>query len=104
MTGHSQNSLMRRVKGAMMKHVHGMITCREFEDFILAYLDDELPKRQRAIFEWHIRLCRECREYLAAYRRSMEVSQQILGQDSQTPAEVPEDLIEAVLNAKGEEG
>ena len=82
-----------------MKRIHGMITCREFEDFILAYLDGELPHRQRKIFEWHIRLCRECREYLAAYRRSMEVSEQVLSKESLVPTDVPEDLVEAVIQA-----
>ena len=93
--------LMRKLKGAMMKHMHGMITCREFEDFVQRYLDGELPKRQATIFEWHMRLCRECREYLAAYRRTMEMSQAALGEpDDPVPGDVPEDLITAILDAR----
>lgn len=94
-------SLMRRLKGLMMKHMHGMITCREFEDFVLRYLDDELPQRQRKVFEWHMRFCRECREYLAAYQRSMEINRAVFeAEDEPVPREVPEDLIKAILDAK----
>lgn len=93
-------SLMRRLKGLMLRYMHGMITCREFEAFILRYLDDELSERERKIFEWHLRFCRECREYLAAYRRSIEVGKAVLGDSDQpVPDDVPRDLIAAVLDA-----
>ena len=38
----NKTGLMRRLKGAMLKSMHGMITCREFEDFVLSYLDGEV--------------------------------------------------------------
>ena len=94
-------SLMRRLKGAMLKHMHGMITCREFEDFVLRYLDGELPPGQARMFEWHMRLCRECREYLAAYRRAAEIGKTVLGApDEPVPDDVPEDLVSAILSAR----
>ncbi len=43
-----KNSLLRWLKGFMLRHMHGMITCKEFEDFVLDYLDDELPALQRS--------------------------------------------------------
>jgi anti-sigma factor RsiW len=92
---------LRRAKGAMLKHMHRMITCREFEDFVMGYLDDELPARQRSIFEFHMRLCRECREYLAAYQRSIEVGREAFKSDDEVVADdVPEDLIKAILEAR----
>ena len=63
--------LGRRLKGFMLKRVHSMITCVEFEEFIIRYLDDSLSGTQKKKFEWHLRLCRECREYLAAYQRTL---------------------------------
>lgn len=94
------SELMRKMKGIMMRRMHGMITCREFEEFVLRYLDDELPPQQRKIFEWHMRFCRECREYLAAYRRSIEIGQAVLGgTDDPVPEDVPEDLVTAVIDA-----
>ena len=85
----------------MLSKMHRMITCKEFEDFILGYLDGELSRRQRSVFEWHIRLCRECREYLAAYKRAMEVSKEVLSPTEENwSKDVPEDLIKAILKAR----
>ncbi len=97
----AESGMMRRLKGTMLRHMHGMITCREFEEFVLRYLDGELPSKQAKIFEWHLRICRECREYLAAYRRTIEIGIALLGPaDESVPDDVPEDLITAVLDAR----
>jgi len=101
MSGTKKPGLMRRAKGAMMKHMHRMITCREFEDFVQRYLDDELSRKQRSIFELHMRLCRECREYLAAYRRSLEIGREVFRSgDDPVPEDLPEDLIKAILETR----
>ena len=77
------------------------LTCRDFSKFLSDYLEGELPDRQRFVFELHLKLCRECRDYLAAYRRTIEVSQQALEDpDGPLPEAVPEDLIKAVLAAR----
>ncbi len=97
----TKNGLMRRLKGAMLRRMHGMITCREFEDFVLDYLDGVLPDRQAKRFEWHLRICRECREYLAAYRRTIEISKTALGPaNGPVPDDVPEDLVKAVMDSR----
>ena len=68
---------------------------------VSALMDDELPRAQRRAFEWHIRLCRECREYLQAYRTSLEVGKSLLpGPDDPLPDDVPQELIDAVLTAR----
>ena len=97
----AESGMMRRLKGTMLRHMHGMITCREFEEFVLRYLDGELPSKQAKIFEWHLRICRECREYLAAYRRTIEIGIAVLGPaDESVPDDVPENLIKGVLDAR----
>ena len=101
MTEPRKSGMMRWIKGLMMRRMHGMITCREFEGFIMRYLDGTLPDRQRKLFEWHLRLCRECREYLAAYERTIEAGQAVLGpSDEPVPGDVPEDLIRAILESR----
>ena len=101
MTHAHKTGTWRWLKGLMFKHVHYMISCKEFEEFVLSYLDGELPVKQRSMFEWHIRICRECREYLAAYQRSIELGQAVLHDPDQSlPADVPEDLIKAILKAR----
>ncbi len=93
--------IWRWLKGFMLKHVHGMITCKEFEDFVLRYCDNELTERQRSLFERHLSFCRECREYLVAYQRTMEVSREaFLSSDDLVPDDVPKDLIKAILKAR----
>lgn len=92
--------ITRRLKGMMLKRMHSMITCLEFENFIQNYLDDTLPSKQRKLFEWHMRICKECRDYLAAYNRAIELGQATLGNaDEPVPQDVPEDLIQAILDA-----
>lgn len=91
----------RWLKGLVLKRVRHMITCKEFEDFVLAYLDNELPDKQRSIFEWHLRFCRECRDYLAAYRRTVEIAQVVMSEpNAAIPEDVPEDLVKAILEAR----
>lgn len=93
--------LLRRVKGLMLKHGPRMITCREFEGFILDYLDDALPVAQRRIFELHMKICRECRDYLAAYQRSIALGKAAFQDpDGPVPDDVPEDLVRAILEAR----
>ncbi len=91
----------RRLKGLLLNRVHSMITCREFEDFILQYLDNELSQKQHSMFEWHIRLCRECREYLAAYQQTLKLAKSVVSNpEASVPEKVPEDLIKAILASR----
>ncbi len=91
------------MKGMMLSHMPLMITCQQFEDFVLAYFDGELSERQRFIFNLHLKVCRECRDYLAAYRRTVEVTRRVFDQpDGPLPTDVPEDLVNAVLAARKE--
>jgi predicted anti-sigma-YlaC factor YlaD len=45
------------------------MTCREYRDLMMAYLDDELDDRQRQAFEAHVATCRGCAEELAQFQR-----------------------------------
>lgn len=102
MTEAAYTRLWRSTKGMMLKHMPLMITCAEFESFILAYIEDELPIRQRRVFELHLKVCRECRDYLAAYRRTIALGKAAMTDDpaANVPEDVPEDLIKAVLDAR----
>lgn len=91
--------LKRRLQGVMFK-LPMMITCEAFEDFILAYLESELSGRQKFIFEMHLKLCRECRDYLKAYKTTLELAKNSSTGDGALPQKVPEDLVAAVLAAR----
>jgi anti-sigma factor RsiW len=101
MTKVQSRSLKSLFKSLMFKHIHGMISCRDFENFMQAYTDGELAIDQRSVFERHIRFCRECREYLAAYQRTIEIGSSVLKKaDKSLPSDVPEDLIKAILASR----
>lgn len=101
MKKHNNSRIMPWIKGLMFKRIHGMLSCREFEDFVLDYLDGALSERQHKQFKLHLRLCRECRQYVQAYKRSIEVSQAVCSSaDVQLPEDVPEDLIKAILKSR----
>ena len=102
MSRSAPSRLWRWIEGMMMRRMPLMLTCEQFENFILAYLEDELPGRQRRVFEFHLKICRECRDYLAAYRRTVALGKAALADDrsAPVPADVPEDLIKAILDAR----
>lgn len=101
MTGRIGLGLWRRMKGLMLYKLPLMIDCEQFEGFLIDYLEGDLPDRQRAIFEFHLKICRECRDYLAAYGRTIEVGKAVFADPSaELPNEVPDDLVKAILEAR----
>ena len=95
---HIKPNIRLVIKGLMMKHVYGMITCKEFENFIADYFDGELSESQFRKFNLHVKVCRECSDYLDAYKRTMELARTSL--ESTEMPEVPESMIKAILAAK----
>lgn len=76
-----------------------MITCRELSEFLMSYLDGELPAGQRAEFERHLRACSGCRCYLDSYERTVRLGKEAMKPD-QAPPPAPEELIQAILAAR----
>lgn len=90
----------RRLKAAVAK-LPLMLTCAEAEAFMLDYFEESLPLKQRFVFEMHLALCRECRSYLAAYRRSVALGKRVFEHpEAAPPDDVPEDLVQAILAAR----
>ena len=93
----------RMLKGYMLKKIYIMITCREFESFIIDYLEDSLQKQERIKFELHLKLCRECREYLQAYSLTKDLCLELrVDPNAIVPETVPADLIKAVIDSKNQ--
>jgi len=77
------------------------MTCREFVDFLMAYLDGELPEGQRGVFEGHLVDCPPCKDYLETYRETVELGRRVCcGADAPVPEDVPESLVRAILEAR----
>lgn len=97
-------AIIRKPKGFMFRHMRAMMTCTEFEEFVLDYFEDRLAPAPKRVFERHMKMCPECRDYLEAYRHAVEVGKTVFKQArDMTPAEVPEDLVTAILAARSAE-
>lgn len=78
------------------------MTCREFADFIADYLAGELPSQTLARFEHHLSLCPNCKRYLDGYRATVNLGKAAFGAaDAAVPDDVPDDLVKAILAARG---
>lgn len=73
--------------------------CRDvINEFLMEFVDGQLPEAQRVRFEAHLALCRSCREYLDSYRTTIELAR--AAGDSGAPLpEPPKDLIKAILES-----
>ena len=79
----------------------GMITCREFIEFLWAYLSEELPESQRERFEYHLTGCKSCLAYMNSYLETIRLGKDALSDPGgEVPEDAPEDLIKAILDAK----
>ena len=89
-----------KLKSTMMK-MPMMLTCRDFETFIADYFEGNLSRYARLKFAIHLKMCKSCKSYIDAYRRSKELGKQVFANiDAEVPPEVPEDLVKAVLDAQ----
>jgi anti-sigma factor RsiW len=76
------------------------VTCRELADFVMGYLDGELEAEQRRRFEAHLAECPDCVRYLREYRATVHASQNAYADADDVPADVPDDLVKAILAAR----
>lgn len=77
-----------------------MISCRDFADFVWKYIEDELPREERFQFDAHLAVCPHCVRYLRSYVETIRLGRQAFDDlDEALPAEVPQDLVDAILQA-----
>ena len=77
------------------------MTCREFVEFLMSYLDDELDETTSAVFQAHLGGCRACRTYMDDYRKTVELGRVACTEpDGPVPEDAPEDLVQAILQAR----
>jgi anti-sigma factor RsiW len=76
------------------------VTCREFVDFVMAYLDGELDAGERARFDAHLAVCPDCVRYLDQYRATVAAVQREGEEGDALPDGVPDDLVQAIIAAR----
>lgn len=83
-----------------------MLTCKEFDDFMVDYLDGDLTVWQKFMCWLHVKMCRECAHFIQQYQKVIKLGRSAFDTpDDPVPDSVPEELIEAALahrNAKAQ--
>lgn len=83
----------------MTKNIDGTeLSCREIIDFVMAYLDGDLPERERAIFDAHLSICPDCVNYVESYKSTIALTKQTKLPTDAAP--IPDDLVRAILAAR----
>ena len=78
-----------------------MMTCQEIAEFLADYLEHSLPFRQRMAFKLHLALCRDCRRYLATYKKTQQLVQTLKDTEAMCGSEkLSQELIHAILAAR----
>ena len=91
------------MKAKLMQHGPLMMTCREFDEFILDYLDGRLSRRDRLMFDLHMRICKACRDYVENYKQTIALEKAAFADpDASALSEVPEALVRAVMAARAD--
>jgi anti-sigma factor RsiW len=75
-----------------------MNTCAELEEYVADYLEGSLPAPRHRATQVHLDDCATCREFVAAYRRTVGVAKKVL-EDKSAAAEAPERLVESLVQA-----
>ncbi len=75
------------------------MTCREMVDFLMDYVNGELPAEQRSDFDGHLAACPPCIAYLESYKETIKLGRQVCGRE-EIPDDVPQELIDAILSAR----
>ena len=75
------------------------MTCRDVIEFLAEYIEGALPESERALFEEHLSLCRDCVAYLNTYRQTVLLEKQAFDDESKA-SEVPAELVSAILAAR----
>jgi anti-sigma factor RsiW len=82
-----------------------MVTCRTFVEFLMDYMSGELPDSQRDEFDGHLAACVACVAYMKSYEETIELGKAAFKDpDAPVPADVPEDLVKAILAARASQG
>ena len=73
-----------------------MLTCQQMTSLITDYLEGRMPFMDRARFQVHIGMCKDCRRYL----HQMKLSVAVLG--GMSPEPVPDAVMDSLLARFGD--
>ena len=71
-----------------------MLTCKEFNEFMIDYLEGGLPVWQKYMCWLHVKMCRECAYFVQQYHRVIALGQNACDSPDDP---VPEELVKAAM-------
>lgn len=74
--------------------------CSEFIMFLDDYVDMKIDAREIRRFEEHLQECPDCMAFLESYRLTRTLTERAFCVPAPVPAQVPPQLIQAILNAR----
>ena len=75
-----------------------MLTCKQFDEFMVDYLEDGLPIWQKYVCWLHVKMCRECAYFVRQYRKTVALGKNAFeSPDDVVPDSVPEELVKAAV-------
>jgi len=75
------------------------MTCRELIEFLDDYVDGRLSAMERAKFEVHLAICRDCRAYLRSYRDTIGMARSVAVAE-EAATKMPEELVRAIMESR----
>ena len=76
------------------------ITCQQLIDTLDAYVDGTMPAAERAEVDRHLAVCPDCVNYVNNYRQTIVLGKAAFKDPrAPLPADVPTDLVAAILAA-----
>ena len=77
------------------------MTCREFIEFFIDYFEGNLSAHERREFAEHLTECEDCTAYLMNYEQTIRLGKAACTDpDAPLPADVPEELVQAILASR----
>ena len=75
--------------------------CRAVAEFLMQYIDGELPWRQRTTFEIHLADCHACWVYLKSYEQTVRLARTLnsIAVDSRIES-VSDELVRLILESR----
>lgn len=78
-----------------------MITCQEVIEYLMAYVNNELPSTEHAAIDAHLAVCPECVTFLKTYEQTMRCERAAFDHpEHNAEPPIPESLVQAILAAR----
>lgn len=76
------------------------LCCRDATEFLMSYLDGDLPPDVKAEFERHLAACGACRHYLESYKATVAMGKKACQCDAEdAKVTMPDELVAAIMAA-----